>query len=303
MTMRVLGGCCHRAYLWVAALACFGALLVVTVSSASLAATTQPNRSLVRLVKDLFPKAEARLVPQRALKGLPAGVRLVVSLPDRTAVPHGTSAQKTETYDDVAWRLQLLAPLAAKISRRMVGYQLTYPHHDRGVPRSVAQDSLHGAIVRSGPFANNTKYPKIDSISYALARRQAVASIRTLSRALGQQLMGYKIGELSLERSRQFAISISITVRNAKALRGHLADVVDGLSTGLVGGSESLVEGLAAIVRVRRDPVVGAWSDIRSNDGSVLFSRSVNAHRVMKTTVSFRDLTGGPRTATELVLH
>ncbi len=85
-------------------------------------------------------------------------------------------------------------------------------------------------------------------------------------------------------------------------LRGHLADVFDGLATGLVGDGDSPSEGMQIEVATPAGPALGAWQTVRDTTGDLEFAPAIHPPRIMRTTVRFPDRTGGPRT-TEAVLN
>jgi hypothetical protein len=101
---------------------------------------------------------------------------------------------------------------------------------------------------------------------------------------------------IRLDLARQeYALSVTLTVVKADDLDRRIGDLVLGVDSGLNDGPrESLIEGLAVVASTRAQPLVGAWGTVRNDTGRLEFAPFIH-YSCFRATVTFPDLTGGPR--------
>jgi hypothetical protein len=207
------------------------------------------------------------------------------------ATPAGSPMADAFTWADTQWRAQLVSAAAAEVTPAITGYSVTEP--DGTVPGGAG--NFFQGSVRSDPTNAAIDDPGLDSISESAAVSQLDSNIATLGDALGAGAV--VSSSTAVIATGSFALSATVDVASADDLAGHLGDIVDGLETGLVGGSSSLIEGLGVEVLAQGVPEVGAWEAARAGAGDLQFNPGITVGATLAPTRTFPDLTGGPAAA------
>lgn len=215
---------------------------------------------------------------------------LEIQLADPT--PDGTALDNTFDWADTGWKAQLVAAVSAVANPSITGYSLSEP--DGTVP-SEASNFFQGS-VRSDPTNSAIDDADMDTITHAQAESQLNSNIATLSSALGAGgLESSSVTVIPLGAgTNSFALAATLDVSSVADLDGHIGDIVDGLETGLLGGSKSLIEGLGIQVFVDNTPEIGAWEAARAGSGDLQFNKDLTVPDVLTPTQQFANLTAGP---------
>jgi hypothetical protein len=224
--------------------------------------------------------------------GPPGAITLDIREPSSTRPPSGTKLERSFAYTQRGWVASMAAYLAATRNPRIRAYQLLPP---TGHPTQAMNDYYQGP-VSGDPTDKRVGDLKLDSLRLTKAIKQVRATLRVLRSVLPSHAVRHvTVDVISLDPlRREYALSISLTVGSAHDLDRHIGDLVLGVDSGLIDGPESLIEGVAMVASTRAQPLVGAWSTIRNETGSLEFAPFIH-YTCFETTTTFPDLTGGPR--------
>lgn len=270
------------------AVACVG----IVGASVPVAASPVPT-SVSSIVDSALPGASVRIQPAPTRR--PRSARLlVITLPNSVARPTGSAIARTFAYSTLGWKAAVAAAAARAVDQKITAFALAYPG---GKVPTAAFNSFHG-VIRLHPGRQQLDDPRIDSVSSTAARSQAESNIATLGTVLPPgSIRSHTVSVISLDRStNRYALSIDVQLAFAHGAARRVGDLIDGLQTGLTGGADAVVEGLAITVHTGQGPMAGSWQAVRAGSGNLQFDRSVEPSATMTATRAYPDFTGGPET-------
>ncbi|HLI02564.1 MAG TPA: hypothetical protein VKV06_17380 [Acidimicrobiales bacterium] len=247
------------------------------------------------MVDHVFPGATVSY--SRAPSGAAGPLKLDMRLPSSVKPLSGSAADKAFVADNTGWRAGLAFAAARAIDPRIGAFQLTYANGT--APPGPDGNDYHGGVMRLPPGAHRVRMPNLDRLSVPMALKQMRSNLHVLARAIGPgAVTGQQIHVVALDPARRrFALDVTVDLRDRDALRGHLCDLLDGLSTGVGGSGQGWIEGLGITAAVDGRPIAGGWSSARLTSGSIEVADGIDYPGDNGTLSHFPDLTGGPHAA------
>lgn len=255
-----------------------------------------PPCATARCVVDhVFPGATVSY--GRAPSGAAGPLRLDMRLPPSVKPLSGSAADKAFVADDTGWRGGLAFAAARALDPRIGAFRLTYANGT--APPGPDGNDYHGGVMRLPPGAHRVRMPNLDRLSVPVALKQMRSNLHVLDQAIGLgAVAGQQIHVIALDPARRrFALDVTVDLRDRDALRGHLCDLLDGLSTGVGGSGQGWIEGLGITAAVDGRPIAGGWSSARLMSGSIEVADGINYPGDNGALSHFPDLTGGPHAA------
>lgn len=281
--------------------------LFVAGGSSMAGASPQPYDSAQAIISRVLPGASTsmRTAPApipgapraRTLPTAPAK-DLLITLPARTAPPAASQTMQEFAYADIQWRAQLGTAAAALSDPAIGSYSIQYA--DGSVP-SLAGNYFSDSIPRPGPAA--LPDPSIDKLPQSDAVAQAKSNVSALAKVLPRDaIAGSTVKAIPIAPdANRYAISVVVDLTSGSALSGHLGDALKGLETGLISGSDVMIEGISITVSAQGKPLAGSWESIRAGAGGLQFAPTIHPGSSLAPTTTFPNLTGLTAPATSVL--
>jgi hypothetical protein len=282
------------------------------------ASATSPPAAISGIVQSVFPAASVSLgpssygevlaAPDESASAAPTPVGTSSSAPDSplslniqlgSPTASGSARENVFRWSEVMWQADAAAALASTIDPAIDAFQITEP--DGSTPAGAA-NFMRGS-VRGNPTNSAIDEPSLDTISPAIASRQMQSNISALTAAMEPGAITAATVDTTPfgNSSDQFLVDVKVSLDSVADLEGFYGDLVDGLQTGLVGGGDSLVEGLEVQVSVNGQPELGVWTDPRGGLGALQLDPSLTPPDAYVPTATYKDLTNGPSTSSSVV--
>jgi hypothetical protein len=256
------------------------------------AAITSPAAGTGDILSITAPPA-AFTQPGAGHPGFPAGPAAAKAHSHGARAP-ASRAQGAITADvidagNAGWRAGMIGAFAAANDPAVVGWTL----ESSGAAMSSAATNYLHAYVRMSP-GSTVGWPSlslIGRVSAAAAQRQLASNLEILRSVLRSDLIASTTSVVPVGPTT-FGIEVDLEVTNLAAIASHVSDVWLGLTTGLTGGPNAAVEGLAINVVDASGARASVWRNGRDGDGGGVGNPALPPATM--TDVAFPDLTGGP---------
>lgn len=255
---------------------------------------------VVAQVSTVLPGSTTTLVPDLTVPNAvdvnivaPASALVVPGsdTPDVTAP--NTPTATTASYAELGWKAALAAGAAGQQFPDIVSYQLSVAGE---TPTGQQTNYLSGPIRAMPGGPERSPFSAIGSVPLTTLTQQLNSNLGTLTGVLGAgAVLASHTTTLPVNQANSaYAFEVDLKVSDLSVLSGHLADVLNGLDTGLVGDQTAPAEGLAINVVDTQGRRVSWWSAVRAGDGSAVADPPVSLSNGAAETATFTNLTGGP---------
>lgn len=265
------------------AIAAVAGVLSATPGAGGVAAS--PDAALLAsYTGSAIPGARSTLVTSNRT----GGKELVVTLPADAA---GESPDRSQAQvAHLGWLTGLVASSAATDQPDLTDFAAR--ERDGSVPPGGA--NLWDGAVRVSPGSDpSSPSSSLDSVTVDVALRQMDANLAVLRKGLGELLVSDDAGIASTDpKANRFGVTVDLQVTRMSDVTPFFGDIFDGLATGLVGGTDPLIEGMAIRVTDTDGLAAGVWRLPRIGLGSVAFDPSIEVPDVRPLTMGFTSLTG-----------
>jgi hypothetical protein len=241
-------------------------------------------------VGNLLPGATAS-IENVSSSGTPTQI-LQIQLGSSQVATGLSNMAETFSLDQIGWLARLAATTVNQADPEVSGYQVL---DSDGQSPSATVDALHGGFVS---LNTELDMPLIDTVpaSQGLAQLNSNLAVLQSSMPVGS-IVSESAQALTVDSlANQYALEANITIGQSSDIANHYGDVIDGLSTGLVGNlALTSIEGLSVEVTTSAGaPVVGFWESTRSQYSVLQFADPSQATGTFETTTTYPDLDGGP---------
>jgi hypothetical protein len=266
-----------------------------------------PGSTSTLVSTSLLPAGFANAgIPSLGPASAPGGIaqQLQITVPAIDFTPTGSSSAALaappspgiEATDSAAgelgWYAALAAALAGLSNTNIGNYAVTVPGQTL---TAAEQASLQGMIRLAVGGPENQTLPNIGTVPYQTLLAQLQSNLKVLEGVLPQgTVLGSDAFSVPLNASADdYGFEIDLKVSSLAALQGYVGDIVNGLGTGLTGGSTAPSEGLAINVVDAQGRRAGWWSAGRAGSGSAIGDPVLPVAGGTETT-TFPNLTSGP---------
>jgi hypothetical protein len=251
-------------------------------------------------VTTVFPAATIGYTP--AATG--SGVSLAIAVPEAAAVLPGAGSPDlaaptpppTEGADVIAgelgWKAALVAATAGLSDVDIVSYQLT----EFGRTFTPSEENyVTGQLRKQAGAGEYQASPGIGTVPLTAMTAQLASNVSVLESALPPgTVLGTQQDVIPVDpAANAFAFEVNLRVTNLASLQDYEGDLVNGLSTGLVGSPAAPAEGLAINVVDSQGLRASWWSAERAGTGMGVSDPALPSTGGSET-VTFPDITGGP---------
>jgi len=193
----------------------------------------------------------------------------------------------------LGWRARLAAASLAGQVESLMAFRVAAP----GVSLDEVPPAARGETEGTLPSASLVEgESKLGDISEKNALGQLESNLKVLRSALPDgSLSGVSVKSVSIDPARnRFAFEVTLTTEDSSALLPYFGDAFVGLETGLVGGEDATIDGLAITLREQEKPIAGSWVAARALSGTQMVAPGFKVPDEVTTTLEFPNLTGGP---------
>ncbi len=216
------------------------------------------------------------------------GKELVVTLP-ADAVGEPPDRPQVQVAH-LGWLTGLIASSAASDQPDLTDFATR--ESDGSTPPGSA-NFWEGAVRLSPGSDLSSESSSLDGVTTDVALRQTDANLAVLRNGLGELLVSDHAGIVSIDpKANRFAVTVDLQVTRMSDVTRFFGDIFDGLATGLVGGTDPLIEGMAIRVTDADGLAAGVWRLPRIGLGSGAFDPSIEVPDVRPLTMDFTSLTG-----------
>jgi hypothetical protein len=273
------------------AIVLLGAALAVAMRSPAgdAAARSLAPGAVERAVDLTIPGAAASVAP--AATGSQRFGQMLLITPSRTAVAKESGDEFA--YGELAWRAELVTASLATEAPEISGYSLQAPE---GMSIEVPPSVLGLLQASLPPAGAGSELSKLGSVSAEEARAQLESNLAVLEEALPPGALGEPRVEVVPVGGPNdgIALSVELEVGSRDALSKYFGDVFVGLQTGLVGGPDAVIDGLAIKVLEKGEPLVASWMAARAMAGTTMAAPGIRVPELQVVDLDFPDHTGGP---------